>query len=142
MSKTAAEPIPVTEEPVGDDGLIGMDSLKPAEEPKPGDAGYDWAQHYGTDKLYTHTFPDGKVVALKTFDSIFNKTWMYKIRKLQTNIDIQMAALDRGACDVAQEILEGLDDSGDNDPIDDLYSAWSKAVTSNGDGDEGLTPGN
>lgn len=142
MSKTAAEPIPVTEEPVGDDGLIGMDSLKPAEEPKPGDAGYDWAQHYGTDKLYVHTFPDGKVVALKEFSGIFSKTWLYKIRNLKTNVDIELAAIDRGTCDEAKAVLEDLDDDGADDPIADLWKAWSGSGTSNGDGDEGLTSGN
>jgi len=112
------------------------------DPPKLGDPGYDWSQHYDTDKLYTHTFPNGKVVALKEFGGIFSKTWLYKIRNLKTNVDIELAAIDRGTCDEAKQLLEELDDDGEDDPIADLWKAWSAAGTSNGDGDEGLTAGN
>ena len=109
-------------------------------EPKPGDPDYDWSGHYDTTDLYTHTFPDGTVVAIKPFASIYSKTWLYKIRQLQTDTDIEFAAIDRAACPTAQEILMNLDDSN-GDPFDDLYKAWLEAGTKNGDGDKGLTPG-
>ena len=109
-------------------------------EPKPGDADYDWAPHYpaGTE-LYIHKFDDGTVVALKSFATIFSKTWLYKIRNLKTNVDIELAAIDRGSCDEAREVLENLEDEGD--PLDELWKAWSTTSTSHGD-DEGLTSGN
>lgn len=114
------------------------DPKKP--EPKPGDADYDWSGHYDTTDLYTHRFPDGTVVAIKPFASIYSKTWLYKIRQLQTDTDIEFAAIDRAACPTAQEVLMGLDDTN-GDPFDDLYKAWLEAGTSNGDGDKGLTAG-
>jgi hypothetical protein len=124
---TAPEPVtePVTET---------VTEPKPEPKPKPGAAGYDWAAQYNTDNLYVHTFPSGTVVALKPFGSIYSKTWLYKIRTLQTDVDIEFAAIDRGACDVAREVLRTLDDS-DGDPIDDLFKAWAASAT------EGLTPG-
>lgn len=109
-------------------------------EPKPGDPDYDWSGHYDTTDLYTHRFPDGTVVAIKPFASIYSKTWLYKIRQLQTDTDIEFAAIDRAACPTAQEVLMGLDDTN-GDPFDDLYKAWLEAGTSNGDGDKGLTAG-
>lgn len=131
---TLLEPAPVTgtDEPV-----------KP--ELKPGDAGYDWAPHYGSTPaadLYTHTFPGGTTVAIRTFGSIYSKTWLYKLRNAQTDTDIQFAAIDRAACDTAQAIIEAVDAPlGGPDPIDELWEAWSKAGTSHiGDGD-GLTTG-
>ncbi|NOQ62812.1 hypothetical protein [Mycolicibacterium fortuitum] len=109
-------------------------------EPKPGDPDYDWSGHYDTTDLYTHRFPDGTVVAIKPFASIYSKTWLYKIRQLQTDTDIEFAAIDRAACPTAQEVLMGLDDTN-GDPFDDLYKAWLEAGTTNGDGDKGLTAG-
>lgn len=109
-------------------------------EPKPGDADYDWSGHYDTTDLYSHTFPDGTVVAIKPFASIYSKTWLYKIRQLQTDTDIEFAAIDRAACPTAQEVLMGLDDT-EGDPFDDLYKGWLEAGTKNADGDKGLTPG-
>ena len=109
-------------------------------EPKPGDPDYDWSGHYDTTDLYTHRLPDGTVVAIKPFASIYSKTWLYKIRQLQTDTDIEFAAIDRAACPTAQEVLMGLDDTN-GDPFDDLYKAWLEAGTSNGDGDKGLTAG-
>lgn len=109
-------------------------------EPKPGDADYDWSGHYDTTDLYSHTFPDGTVVAIKPFASIYSKTWLYKIRQLQTDTDIEFAAIDRAACPTAQEVLMNLDDT-EGDPFDDLYKGWLEAGTKNADGDKGLTPG-
>lgn len=109
-------------------------------EPKVGSAEYDWSKHYDTDKLYTHTFTNGTVVAIKTFEAIYTKTWLYSIRGLQTNVDFEFAAIDRAACPTAQEVLMSLDDSN-GDPIADLFKAWTSAGTSHGEGDEGLTPG-
>lgn len=110
----------------------------PAE---PGDPGYDWSTHYGDADTYIHTFPNGKVVALKSFASIYNKTWLYKIRNARTDSEIEFAAIERGSCPEARAVLEDLDDT-DGDPINDLWKAWVKAGTSRGDGDEGLEPGN
>lgn len=114
---------------------------KKKAEPKPGAADYDWSQNYpeGVD-LYTYTFPSGTVVAIKTFGAIYSKTWLYKIRNLQSDADIEFAAIDRAACDVAREVLMSLDDTV-GDPINDLWKAWVADGTSNGEGDEGLTPG-
>lgn len=110
-------------------------------EPTPGDPGFDWAAVYGTDELFTYTFGCGTVVALKPFRSIFSKTWLYKIRALKTNVDVELAAIDRGSCPEARAVLEGLDDSSDGDPIDELWAAWSTTDTKVGD-DEGLSAGN
>lgn len=105
---------------------------EPKPDPKPGEAGFDWSVLYGTDDLYVHTFSDGTVVALKSFTSIFSKTWLYKIRSLKTNVDVELAAIDRGSCPAARAVLEGLDDS-EGDPLDELWSAWSSG--------EGVTSG-
>lgn len=108
-------------------------------EPKPGDAAYDWTAHYDTDHLYVHTFKDGKVVALRTFDAIYSKTWLYKVQRMveegATDVDVEFAALNRAACPVAQELLLDLDDSV-GDPIDELWQAW---VTSGTKPDENAT---
>jgi hypothetical protein len=112
---------------------------EPQAEPKPGEAGYDWSQHYDTETLYTHTFPDGTVVALKPFTAIFSKTWLYKIRSLKTNVDVELAAIDRGSCPEARTVLENLPD-GEGDPIDELWSAWSTSDTKTAD--EGLSSKN
>jgi hypothetical protein len=80
------------------------------------------------------------VVALKPFTAIFSKTWLYKIRSLKTNVDVELAAIDRGTCPQARAVLEGLPDS-EGDPIDELWAAWSTSDTKNGDG-EGLSSKN
>lgn len=98
---------------------------KPA--PQPGDKDYDWVKEYGTDDLYIHTLPNGKVVALQSFQAIFSKTWLFKIRNLKTNVDVELAAIDRGTCEAAKNLLEDLDDIRDTDPIADLWKAWSGA---------------
>lgn len=119
----------------------------PAEtkpEPKPGDKDYDWAPHYQTAEadLYKHTFPDGTVVAIRNFGAIYSKTWLYKLRKAQTDTDIQFAAIDRAACDVAQVLIEELEAPlGGKDPIDELWEAWSKAGTAHVEDAEGLSTG-
>jgi ankyrin repeat protein len=112
--------------------------IDPKLDPKPGDKDYDWVTEYGTGDIYTHTLPNGKVVALKAFGSIFSKTWLFKIRHLKTNVDVELAAIDRGTCDTAKQLLEDLDDTGDSDPIADLWKAW----TEGGAADEGITSGN
>lgn len=120
-----------------------MEAQKPegqVAEPKPGTAGYDWTPHYDTDDLYTHTFADGTVVVIKSFGAIYSKTFLYKVRNLPTNDDIEFAAIDRASCPLAREILGGLDDTN-GDPIDELWKAWVAAGTSRGEGDPGLTPG-
>jgi hypothetical protein len=107
--------------------------VDPTPEPKPGEAGYDWSQHYDTENLYLHTFPDGTVVGLKPFTAIFSKTWLYKIRSLPTNVDVELAAIDRGSCPQARAVLEGLDDTA-GDPIDELWKAWSTSDVKTGEG--------
>lgn len=139
MTKTKDEP---TVEVLDNGTIVMTEDAGPTEpEPKPGDADYDWSAEYGTDDLFTHTFPNGTVIALKTFGSIYSKTWLYKVRKMATNAEVEFAAFDRASCDAAQQVLMDLDDT-DGDPIDDLFKAWTKAGTSRGDGDDGLTPGN
>jgi hypothetical protein len=114
------------------DAFEKPEEVKPAA--KPGDKNYDWAAVYGTTDLYIHTFPDGTVVALKPFGSIYSKTWLYKLRKAVSDVDIEFAALARGSCDVARAVLENIDDT-DGDPLSDLFKAWAASAT------EGLTPG-
>lgn len=121
--------------------LVDVSEDKQPPELLPGDPGYDWAQHYDTTDLYLHTFPNGQTVALKPFGSIYNKTWLFKLRKAQSNSEIEFASIERAACPEAIEVLEALDDTN-GDPISDLWGAWIKAGTSNGDGDDGLTAGN
>lgn len=120
----------------------------PAEEaadqpqPKPGDAGFDWTPLYGTGDLYTHTFADGTVVAIRSFGSIYSKTFLYKLRNAQVDTDIQFAAIDRAACATAQAIIESLEAPiGGADPVDELWDAWSKAGTGHAEGDKGLSLG-
>lgn len=114
-----------------------------APAPKPGDADYNWAAEYGTADLFRYTFPAGEVVALRPFASIYSKTWMYKMRNAPTTTEVEFAALERGSCDAARQVLENLDDTaGDSDLIDDLVKAWLRNGTSNGEGDDGLTSGN
>ena len=119
-----------------DEALDDFDKPEVVKPPaaKPGDKDYDWSVQYGTDNLYVHTFPDGTVVALKPFGSIYSKTWLYKLRNAVSDVDIEFAALDRGSCEVARAVLESLPDS-DGDPLSDLFKAWTAAAT------EGLTPG-
>lgn len=120
------------------------DAADPAPQkqpaPKPGEPDYDWSAHYDTADLYVHTFADGKVVAIKQFGSIYSKTWLYKIRGLPTDTDVEFAAIDRASCETAREVLLSLDDT-EGDPLDELFKAWSAAGTSRGEGDDGLTPG-
>jgi hypothetical protein len=127
-----------------DGAAVDLPTPEPGEhkaEPKPGDADYDWAEQYGTDDLYRHTFADGTVVALKSFASIYSKTWLYKIRSLPTEAQVEFSAIDRASCDAARRVLADLDDT-DGDPLDDLFTSWTAAATSRGDGDKGLTAGN
>lgn len=129
------------DEPLTEETLEGFQTPEPEKKPKPGDADYDWSTHYDTDDLYIHTFPDGKVLAIKAFGKIYSKTFLYKIRYLATEADVEFAALDRASCDVAREVLANLDDTV-GDPIEDLYQAWLAAGTAQAEGGEGLTPGN
>ena len=143
MPKTKDEPVELDEETVEEliaEEQVPVEPKKP--EPKPGDPGYDWAPHYQTADLYTHTFPDGTVVALRKFGDIYSKTWLYKLRNAQTDTDIQFAAIDRAACDVAQAVIEGIEAPlGGKDPIDDLWDSWSAAGTAHVEGAEGLSTG-
>lgn len=114
--------------------------VEPRPAPQPGDPDYDWEPLYdGRTDLYIHTFADGKVVALKPFDAIYSKTWLYKIRSLQTEADIQFAAIDRAACEQARAVLAELDDTT-GDPLDELWKAWSAAARK--DDDDEITAGN
>lgn len=128
------EPLPT------DDGNPANEPAKP--KPKPGDAEFDWSAVYGPDvPLYIHTFSDGTVVALKTMNAIYNKTWLYKLRTAKTEVEVVVRSIERAGCAEALAVLDNLDDTA-GDPIDELYTAWIRQSTSRGDGDEGLTPGN
>ena len=140
MPKTHTEPVTATDEDTTPQKSTGQADVEQPPQPRPGDPDYDWSAHYDTDDLYTHTFPDGTVVALKSFGTIYSKTWQYKIRSMATDVDVEFASIDRAACETAKAVLEALDDSV-GDPLDDLFQAWVKAGTARGDGDEGLTPG-
>ncbi|MGX9669923.1 hypothetical protein [Mycobacterium sp. HM-7] len=106
------------------EGAPEIDKSDDPKPPVPGDPDYDWSQHYpdGTE-LFTYTFPGGKTVALKAFSAIYSKTWLYKISELQSDIDIEFAALKRGGCPQVHAVLIQLDDTV-GDPIADLYRAW------------------
>ncbi|WP_396921683.1 hypothetical protein [Mycolicibacterium sp.] len=107
-------------------------------EPKPGDPDYDWSHHYpeGVD-LYTHTYPNGTVVSLRRFKDIYSKQWLRSIRNLESDFDIQNAAIDRAACETAQEVIDAVPcPIGEPDQFDALFEAWQKA-----DLDESVTPG-
>ncbi len=123
-------------------GTTGEDAPSAPVEPKPGPGApdYDWAPHYDTDDLYTHTFADGTVVVIKSFGAIYSKTFLYKARNLPTDTDIEFAAIDRASCPAAREVLGALDDTV-GDPLDELWKAWVAAGTAHGEGDPGLTPG-
>ena len=140
MPKNTIDQDPDAADDSADDQDPDAPPAGPPALPGPGDPGYDWTAHYDTDDLYTHTFPDGTVVALKSFGTIYSKTWLYKIRAMKTDVDVEFASIDRAACDTARAVLEALDDTV-GDPLDDLFQAWVKAGTARGDGDEGLTPG-
>ena len=100
------------------------------------DVDYDWSGHYGTDDLYTHAYPDGQVVALRRFKDIYSKQWLRSIRNLQTDFDIESAAIDRAACDVARELIDNRPcPIGGPDDFQELWKAWSSADA------EGVTAG-
>lgn len=114
--------------PVGEDHPAEARAQEPDEAPAPkvGDPDYDWAPHYPDGaELYVHTFPDGKVVAIKSFKSIYSKTWLYKVNQLKTDIDVEFAAIDRAACPAAKAVLLSLEDSS-GDPLKDLYTEWMR----------------
>lgn len=116
-----------------------------ATKPKPGDVDYDWTQHYGDiPDLFKHTLPDGQVVALKPFNAIYSKTWLYKLRNVKSNDVVAILSIDRASCREVRAILADIDDAGgDIDPITDLWDAWSGSGTSHsGDPKDGLTAGN
>jgi hypothetical protein len=140
-TKEPDEVLAVADVSVVEDAVDVVEPEKP-KNPKPGDADYDWSPHYDTTNLYTHTFPDGQTVAIRNFGSIYSKTWLYKLRKAETDTDIQFAAIDRAACDVAQAVIESIEAPlGGKDPIDDLWDAWSQAGTSHSEDSAGLTTG-
>ena len=128
---------------VAEKGLV-IGSVEPqaARTPVPGDADYDWSPHYPKGaELFTHTYPDGKVVALRLFRDIYSKQFLRSIRHLETEFDIESAAVDRGTCDVARELIDTRPCPVDGpDDFQELWKAW----TSNGAGNEdaeGVTAG-
>lgn len=105
-------------------------------DPKPGDPDYDWSGRYGTDDLYVHRYPDGQVVALRRFKDIYSKQWLRSIRNLQTDFDIESAAIDRASCEVAKELIDNRPCPIDGpDDFQELWKAWSSADA------EGVTAG-
>ncbi|MGB3481141.1 MAG: hypothetical protein WBB07_02860 [Mycobacterium sp.] len=139
LDDAAYEPTPVVYEEVGEDGLTMVDGLKSdpkKAEPKPGDTDYDWYSHYDTADLYTHTYPDGMVVALRRFKDIYSKQWLRSIRALKTDFEIESAAVDRAACETARTIIDTRPcPIGGPDEFEVLWKAWVSA-----DG-EGLSSG-
>ncbi|WP_409430543.1 hypothetical protein ACJEIK_26265 [Mycobacterium sp. SMC-16] len=128
---------------VTEDGLV-IGSVEPQAPPPPvpGDANYDWSQHYpkGTE-LYTHTYPDGKVVALRLFRDIYSKQFLRSIRHLETDFDVESAAIDRGACPAAQELIDSRPCPVDGpDDFHELWKAWT-SDSSDDDDAEGVTAG-
>lgn len=100
---------------------------KPIPPPKPGDADYDWSQHYpkGAD-LYLHRYPDGQVVALRTFKAIYSKQWLASIADLPTEFDIERAAFQRATCTEAAVIIRDRPAPVDGpDDFQDLWDAWT-----------------
>lgn len=105
-------------------------------DPKPGDPDFDWSVHYGTDDLYTHTYPDGLVVALRRFKDIYSKQWLRSIKDLPTEFDIESAAIDRASCELAKRLIDNRPcPIGGPDDFQALFTAWSSADM------EGVTPG-
>lgn len=105
-------------------------------EPKPGDPDYDWSQHYpeGT-ALYKHTYPDGQVVALRRFRDIHSKQWLRSVQHLPTDFDIESAAIDRGTCELAREIIDNRPCPIDGpDDFDELWKAWTSTDSENPEG--------
>lgn len=128
------------------EGRTEMDRIAAEQDekptPRPGDPDYDWAPHYPDGaKLFHYTFPDGKVVALRTFGAIYSKAWLYKIRHLQSDSDFQFAAIDRGACETAQAVLASVDAPFDTDPFEALWAAWINPDAAHGDGEKALDSG-
>lgn len=127
-----------------------LDAVKTPDEkveekpvPKPGDADYDWSPHYpAAAKLFRHTLPNGKVIAIREFGAIYSKGWLYKIRNFDSDVDFQFAAIDRAACETVQALIASVATpvDSDTDPFDELWSAWVAAATSH-DGKKGMTPG-
>jgi len=112
------------------------DPTKP-KSPKPGDADYDWTPHYpdGVD-LYTHTYPNGTVVAIRRFKDIYSKQWLRSIKHLKNSFDVEDAAINRAACDVAQAVIDAVPcPVGEPDQFEILFKAWQQADT------DGLTTG-
>lgn len=115
----------------------GTTPTPPAKKPTPGDGDYDWSVHYGTSDLYIHTYADGQVVALRRFKDIYSKQWLRSIRNLQTDFDIESAAIDRASCEIAKELIDNRPcPVGGADDFADLFKAWQSA-----DVDGGVTAG-
>ena len=108
----------------------------------PGDADYDWSQHYpeGTE-LYTHTYPDGQVVAIRRFGDIYSKQWLRSIKHLEIEFDIESAAIDRAACDAARDLIDARPCPVDGpDDFHELWKAWTSA-SSGADDDKAVSAG-
>ncbi len=112
---------------VAENNDSAVDPSDTNDAPKIGSAEYDWAAHYDNADTFRYEFADGSVIEIRTFDSIYSKTWLYKVQSMvdagATDVDVEFAAINRAACPVAQELLMSLDDSV-GDPIDDLWQAW------------------
>lgn len=130
----ARVPASTTDAPKSTTAKPDTKTAAPKEPPAPkvGSAEYDWSPHYDGDDLFTFTFKNGTVIALRSFNSIYSKTWLYKVQQMvndgATDVDIEFAALDRAACPTARELLLSLDDTT-GDPIDDLWQAWVASGT-------------
>lgn len=139
-SAMAREPLPAGAALADARAQAGDDARASLPEPAPGDPDYDWSQHYPTGaELYTHTYSDGKVVALRQFRDIYSKQFLRSIRHLETDFDIESAAIDRGACEAAQELIDSRPCPVDGpDDFAELWKAWTSAGT---DEPEGVAAG-
>lgn len=91
-----------------------------------GAAGYDWSRHYGTTDLYSHTFRDGTVVAMRTAATVCTPQLLEKMRCQSSGTAAAFTALDQAMCAEARRLLMAIDDAT-HDPVSELFAAWTAA---------------
>lgn len=91
-----------------------------------GTAGYDWSRHYGTTDLFTHTFGDGTLIAMRTAANVCTADLLETMRRQSSGTAAAFTALDHAMCEEARALLLAIDDSG-QDPVSELFAAWATA---------------